>query len=271
MTITRRNLMIGAAGLAAGSALGGLGGRALAQGLPSYTPEAGASLRLLRWVPFVPSEEEAWNANTRAFTEATGVEVRIDQESWEDVRPKAAVAANVGSGPDMVMSWFDDPFQYPDKLVDVTELATALGSSQGGWYAGLEGYARKDDTFIALPLCAIGNAICYRKSHVDAAGFSAFPKDTAGFLELCKALKANNTPAGFRMARRWATATTMPTGCSGATAASSSTRAVLSPSTVPRPGPRSTMPSSSTRPSSPAPRAGSTSTTTAPSSPARSR
>mgnify|MGYP000461647822 CR=1 FL=1 len=40
---------------------------------------------------------------------ATGVKVTIDQESWEDVRPKAAVAANVGSGPDMVMSWFDDP------------------------------------------------------------------------------------------------------------------------------------------------------------------
>ena len=197
MTLTRRNLMIGAAGLAAGSALGGLGGRALAQGLPTYTPESGASLRLLRWVPFVPSEEAAWNANTKAFTEATGVQVQIDQESWEDVRPKAAVAANVGSGPDMVMSWFDDPFQYPDKLVDVTELATALGSSQGGWYAGLEGYARKDDTFIALPLCAIGNAICYRKSHVEAAGFSEFTRDTAGFLELCKARKANNTPAGF--------------------------------------------------------------------------
>src|SRR5690348_18050368 len=32
--------------------------------------------------------------------------------------------SNVGSGPDMVMSWFDDPQQYPDKLVDVTELGT---------------------------------------------------------------------------------------------------------------------------------------------------
>jgi multiple sugar transport system substrate-binding protein len=30
-----------------------------------------------------------------------------------------------------------------------------------------------------------------------AAGFSTFPKDTAGFLELCKALKAKGTPAGF--------------------------------------------------------------------------
>ena len=133
----------------------------------------------------------------QAFTEATGVEVRIDQESWEDVRPKAAVAANVGSGPDMVMSWFDDPFQYPDKLVDVTELAEAVGAANGGWYDGPKGYAVRDGQFIAMPLCAIGNAICYRQSHMEAAGFTEFPTDSAGFLELCKALQANGTPAGF--------------------------------------------------------------------------
>ena len=95
--INRRDLLAGAAGLAAGTALGMP--RAFAQGAPTYTPEDGASLRLLRWVPFVKGEEEAWNANTKAFTDATGVEVRIDQEGWEDVRPKAAVAANIGSAP----------------------------------------------------------------------------------------------------------------------------------------------------------------------------
>ncbi len=192
--VTRRELMAGAAGLAAASTLGL---PSFAQDMPTYTPEDGASLRLLRWVPFVTGEEEAWNANTKAFTEATGVEVQIDQESWEDVRPKAAVAANVGSGPDLVMSWFDDPFQYPDKLIPVTELANALGDANGGWYEGPRDYAVKDGEFIAMPLCAIGNAICYRKSHVEAAGFSEFPSDSAGFLELCKAMKANNTPAGF--------------------------------------------------------------------------
>ena len=135
MSINRRQLLAGAAGIAAAGALGTP--RAFAQGgIPTYTPEEGASLRLLRWVPFVKGEEDAWNANTKAFTDATGVEVRVDQESWEDVRPKAAVAANVGSGPDMVMSWFDDPFQYPDKLIDVTELATAVGEANGGWYDG---------------------------------------------------------------------------------------------------------------------------------------
>jgi multiple sugar transport system substrate-binding protein len=186
------------AGLAAGAAgLGLLNGRkALAQE-PSYTPESGASLRLLRWSPFVQGDEDAWLANTKKFTEATGVEVRVDKESWEDIRPKAAVAANVGSGPDMMLVWFDDPHQYPDKLLDVTDLGTYLDSKYGGYYEGLKGYAMRDGKFIALPVAAIGNAVCYRQSHVEAAGFKDFPKDTAGFLELCRAMKAKGTPAGF--------------------------------------------------------------------------
>jgi len=198
MALNRRDLFATSAGLIAAAGFSKLGiNPAFAQSAPTYTPEAGASLRLLRWVPFVASEEAAWLENTKKFTEATGVEVRIDKESWEDVRPKAAVAANVGSGPDMVMSWFDDPQQYPDKLIDVTELGEYLGNAHGGWYPGLEGYAKRDGKFIALPLCAIGNAIVYRDSHMKAAGFNEFPKDTAGFLELCKALQAKGTPAGF--------------------------------------------------------------------------
>src|ERR1700687_5032228 len=39
----------------------------------------------------------------------------------------------------------------------------------------------------------------YRKSALDKAGFSEFPKDFPGFLAMCKALKANNTPAGFAL------------------------------------------------------------------------
>ncbi|MGO4337923.1 ABC transporter substrate-binding protein [Labrys sp. KB_33_2] len=199
MTINRRDLLTASAGLAAAAGLGRLGvAPAFAQAAePSYKPEEGASLRVLRWTPFVQGDEDAWLANTKKFTEATGVQVRVDKESWEDIRPKAAVAANVGSGPDIVLCWFDDAHQYPDKLVDLTELGTYLGGKYGGWYDGLKGYATREGKFIALPLAAIGNAICYRDSHMKAAGFSEFPKDTAGFLELCKALKAKGTPAGF--------------------------------------------------------------------------
>jgi multiple sugar transport system substrate-binding protein len=197
MTIRRRTFLTGTASLVGAAGLSGIGIRPSFAAEPEYKPEAGASLRVLRWTPFVKGDEDSWLANTKKFTEATGVEVRIDKESWEDIRPKAAVAANVGSGPDIVMCWFDDAHQYPDKLVDLTELGTYLDGKYGGFYDGLKGYATRDGKFIAMPLTAIGNAIVYRDSHLKAAGFNEFPQDTKGFLELCKAMKAKGTPAGF--------------------------------------------------------------------------
>ena len=199
MTFSRRDLMLGGAGLAAMSPF--LGQPAFAQGAaePKYTPEKGAELRVLRWSPFVPSEEAAFIANAKKFTDETGVAVRIDKESWEDIRPKAAVAANVGSGPDIVLVWFDDPFQYPDKLVDLTDLAGYLGGKYGGWYPALAEYAKRGDRFIALPLATISNAVLYRESWLKEAGFSSVPDKTDGFLELCKALKAKGHPAGFTL------------------------------------------------------------------------
>ncbi|MBU0726912.1 MAG: ABC transporter substrate-binding protein [Alphaproteobacteria bacterium] len=200
MTITRRDVLLGtAAGVAAGAVVPALRGGtpAFAQTKLNYTPEKGAELRVLRWSAFVKGDEDSWIANTEKFTKETGVKVRIDKESWEDIRPKAAVAANVGSGPDIMFVWFDDPHQYPDKLLDVTDLADYLGKKYGGWYEGPASYAKRDGKFIGLPLASIGNAICYRESWMNDAGFKEFPKDTAGFLELCKAMKAKGHPPGF--------------------------------------------------------------------------
>ena len=64
----------------------------------SNTPEKGAKLRVLRWKRFVQGDEDPYMANVKKFTEKTGIEVRVDNEGWEDVRPKAAVAANTGAG-----------------------------------------------------------------------------------------------------------------------------------------------------------------------------
>ena len=45
---------------------------------------------------------------SRSSPTSTGIEVRVDNEGWEDVRPKAAVAANTGAGPDIILSTNDD-------------------------------------------------------------------------------------------------------------------------------------------------------------------
>ncbi|NBS21960.1 MAG: carbohydrate ABC transporter substrate-binding protein [Betaproteobacteria bacterium] len=165
-----------------------------------FTPEKGAQLRVLRWKRFVQGDEDVYMANVKKFEEKTGIKVRVDHEGWEDVRPKAAVAANVGSGPDIILSTNDDANLYPEKLVDCTDVATYLGKKYGGWYPVCEQYLKTDgNKWIGVPFGAAGNALVYRESQVKAAGFSSFPKDTAGFLQLMKALKEKGTPGGFAL------------------------------------------------------------------------
>ena len=166
----------------------------------AFKPEKDAKLRVLRWSRFVQGDIDAYMINVKKFTEKTGIEVRIDNEGWEDVRPKAAVAANTGAGPDIILSTNDDANLYPDKLLDVTDLADYLGKKYGSWYPATEAYLRPDGKkWIGIPLGAAGAMMVYRQSHLKAAGFDSFPKDTAGFLAMLKALHAKGTPGGFAL------------------------------------------------------------------------
>lgn len=203
MAISRRDLLRTTAGLAVGAAGAGLlkGVPALAQDSQelTFTPEEGAELRVLRWSKFVQGDEDQWKANTEKFTATTGVPVRLEAESWEDIRPKAAVAANVGSGPDIIFGWFDDPHQYPDKLVPLTDLAEYLGNKYGGWYDAPKRYGMRDGEWISLPLGAAGARMVYRKSWVNEAGFEEFPTDPQQILEVARKLKENGHPMGMAL------------------------------------------------------------------------
>ena len=172
--------------------------RASAQTL-TFTPEKGAQLRVLRWKRFVQADEDMWLENTRKFTEKTGIAVRTDNEAWEDVRPKAAVAANVGAGPDVIIGWLDDPQQYPDKLVDLSDLAEYLDKKYGGWFPAARAYGTVGGKWIGLPLGASGALINYRKSWLKEAGFETFPRGTDDFLKLCQALNKAGRPPGFAL------------------------------------------------------------------------
>jgi multiple sugar transport system substrate-binding protein len=199
--IKRRKFLKTSAGLAAGAAAGPMiwVKDANAQQWKN-TPEKGAKLRVLRWSRYVQGDIDQYMKNVAAFTQKYGIEVRVDNEGWEDVRPKAAVAANTGAGPDIILSTNDDANLYPDKLVDVTDLCTYLGSKLGGFYPVCDPYLRPDGKkWIGVPLGVAGVCMVYRQSHMKAAGFDTFPKDTDGFLKLCKALKEKATPPAFAL------------------------------------------------------------------------
>ncbi len=197
----RRKFLATTATVAAGAAAGTLFAPAVrAQATWSNQPEKGAQLRVLRWSRFVQGDIDQYMKNVAAFTAKYGIEVRVDNEGWEDVRPKAAVAANTGAGPDIILSTHDDANLYPEKLVDVTDLCNYLGSKYGGWYPVCEAYLRPNGrNWIGVPLGCAGNTLVYRESHVKAAGFTSFPRDTDGFLKLMKALKEKGAPGGFAL------------------------------------------------------------------------
>lgn len=199
----RRKFLEGSAGVAAAATLG-TGAAVFAPAIHAQTlafkPEKGAKLRVLRWSRFVQGDIDAYMVNVKKFIEKTGIDVRIDNEGWEDVRPKAAVAANSGAGPDIILSTNDDANLYPEKLLDVTDLANYLGKKYGGWYPANEAYLRPDGRrWIGIGLGAAGAMMVYRQSQLKAAGFDTFPKDTAGFLAMLKALHAKGTPGGFAL------------------------------------------------------------------------
>ena len=197
----RRRFLKTSAGWAAGAAAGPLiwVKDAHAQQWTS-TPEKGAKLRVLRWSRFVQGDIDQYMKNVEAFKAKYNIDVRVDSEGWEDVRPKAAVAANTGAGPDIILSTNDDANLYPEKLVDVSDVCNYLGSKYGGFYPVCDPYLKPDGKkWIGVPLGVAGVCMVYRQSAIKAAGFDAFPKDTDGFLKLCKALKEKNTPPGFAL------------------------------------------------------------------------
>jgi multiple sugar transport system substrate-binding protein len=197
----RRSMLKGTAALTALGATGmGTWASAWAQA-NSWKPEAGAAIQLLRWKRFIQAEEDGFNKLVDAFTKATGVKVTVINESLDDVQPKASVAANTNQGPDMFWGLYSLPHLFPQKCMDVSDVATYLGGKYGGWAPTAEVYGKSAGKWIAIPVAYNANVINYRQSMIEKAGFKSVPKDTAGFLEMMKALKAKSVGGGFALGR----------------------------------------------------------------------
>ena len=199
---TRRTLVQGGTALGAASALTGPAlldwAKAWAQTAP-WKPEKNAKLSMLRWKYFVQSEDDAFVKLIAAFTKATGVPVEISRESYEDVQPKASVAANTGTGPDLFWGLYSLPHLFPQKCMDVSDVADYLGKKYGGWVDSAVKYGHSGNKWICVPVCYSGALMNYRIEASKKAGFSKFPDKLDAFLEYTKAMKAQGTPGGFAL------------------------------------------------------------------------
>ena len=170
-TLDRRSLLKSGGGLLAVAATMSseqlLGyAKAWAQSAP-WKPEAGARINLLRWKRFVEAEDVAFVKIVDAFQKATGVTINVSNESYEDVQPKASVAANVGQGLDIVWGLYSLPFLFPTKVADMTDVADYVGKKGGGWSKSGEAYGKLEGKWIGVPVAATGALPNYRIAAMD--------------------------------------------------------------------------------------------------------
>jgi multiple sugar transport system substrate-binding protein len=210
--LTRRQSLVLGAGALGGATLLGPAGHAqsMEAGVPtanvkppSFAIEKGASLKVLRPAKFVDPDEIYFRANTKKFTETTGIPVELDFISWEQLRPQTAVTANTGAGPDIIIGWSADPQIYASKLIDMSDLAEYLGAKYGGWFDLATVYGTKwgsgGKQWISIPLGGSSGPAVYRISWVKEAGFDAIPNDLNQYLTLCQKLKQIGHPCGFAL------------------------------------------------------------------------
>jgi multiple sugar transport system substrate-binding protein len=201
--LTRHTLIEGGMTLATAGALTGPGllewAKVWAQTAP-WMPENGAHLSMLRWKAFVRAEDDAFVKMLDAFTKATGVRVTVTREQGEEIQPKAAVAANTGAGPDLIWALNTLPHLFPQKCLNVTDVADFLGKKYSGWMPSAVTYGKGTGSrWIDIPVCYTGPLITYRVSSLEDVCISTFLTTTSDFLEYAKATKRNNKPGGLEL------------------------------------------------------------------------
>ncbi|KIZ39641.1 MULTISPECIES: ABC transporter substrate-binding protein [Rhodopseudomonas] len=164
-----------------------------------WKPEPGAKINLLRWKRFVEAEDVAFMKIVDAFQKATGTTITVSNESYDDIQPKASVAANTGQGLDMVWGLYSLPFLFPSKCTDVTDVADYLGKTCGGWADSGKAYGMMGNKWIGIPVAATGGLVNYRIKAMEKAGHSKFPDDLGGFLDLMQGMNKNGTPGGMAL------------------------------------------------------------------------
>ena len=164
---------------------------------PAYAQ--GASLHWLRWADFVPASDQVLRQKIiPECQKALGVKLNIETINANDIQARVTSSIQSGSGPDVICALNNWPQLYGGSVVDVSDIAEALGKSQGGFYDTAKIVANDGKKWIAVPWCIVGAALTNRKSWFEQIGYTAekFPDTWESYIAAGKKLKANGHPYG---------------------------------------------------------------------------
>ena len=189
-------------------AMTGIEGIVAARRAPAYAQ--GTKLHWVRWVDFIPESDVELKRQMPEASKALGAEVVLETINANDLQPRITAAIQSGSGADIFIMLYNWAQLYGSQLVDVSDLATSLARSEGGFYDVWPSSAHVGGLWLAVPHSIIGNAVAYRRSWLREAGAHEYPKTWDEARKLFAQLKQKGKPYGQTLGHTFGDA---PTFC----------------------------------------------------------
>src|SRR6478752_1897273 len=195
MVETKRRFVIKLAGSAAAVASTGMAGILATGRTPAFAQQK--TVHWLKWVDFVPATDQMFNKEMMPAAEkALGIKIKLETVNGNDLQPRITSAIQSAAGPDLIMSFNSYTHLYANSVVDLSDLADAVGKREGGIYPYAKAICSNGKMFMGMPWAVIGGMIAYRKSWLEEAGATKFPDNWEDYRALAKKLKAKGRPFG---------------------------------------------------------------------------
>jgi multiple sugar transport system substrate-binding protein len=186
---SRRDVLKITALAGAGAMFGGAQGRA--------APKA---MTMMHENSFIPAYDAFFkNMLAPAYEKVTGIKINYELVSVGSLQTRITTVAETGSGPDMTLTFFNWPFLFDEKLVDVSDIAEDIGKKAGGWHDAAKEAVIVNGKWKAIPFGNVGQLMNYRMDWFSEVGFKEFPDTWDGLLEAGTKLKKAGHPFGFEL------------------------------------------------------------------------
>jgi len=100
--------------------------------------------------------------------------------------------------------WVQQEWLYREGLLDVSDIAEAVGKEQGGYYPSITELSKWNGKWYSVPFGNIGQCMAYRRDWFEQAGFKKFPDTWDEFLDAGRKLKKAGHPFGMSMGHGYA-------------------------------------------------------------------
>ena len=151
----------------------------------------------LRLGDFVPASDQLLTRTLLPEAEkALGIKIKFESINGNDLQARITSGIQSGSGADIIHAMHNWPQLYAESLADVSDVTEAIAKEQGGLYDIYAAVAKNQRGWLAVPWCALGILLTYRKSWFDEVGFQKFPETWEEYREAGKRLKAKGRPLG---------------------------------------------------------------------------